>query len=61
MTVSTMMHGEYGISDVCLSTLSVVGKEGAIAKVMTPLNDVEVAALQHSAETLKNVIKQLEF
>ena len=60
MTVSTMMNGEYGISDVCLSTLSVVGKEGAIAKVMTPLNDKEIAALQNSAETLKNVIKNLD-
>ncbi len=25
MTVSTMMHGEYGIDDVCLSTLNIVG------------------------------------
>lgn len=61
MTVSTMMHGEYGISDVCLSTLSVVGDEGAIAKVMVPLNDQEIKALQHSADTLKSVIKQLDF
>ena len=28
MTVSTMMHGEYGIDDVCLSTLNVVGYDG---------------------------------
>ena len=60
MTVSTMMHGEYGISDVCLSTLSVVGKEGAIAKVMTPLSESEIAALHKSAETLKEVIKKLD-
>ncbi len=59
MTVSTMMNGEYGISDVCLSTLSVVGKEGAIAKVMTPLNDQEIEALRRSADTLKGVIAAL--
>ncbi len=59
MTVSTMLHGEYGIEDVCLSTLSVVGKQGAVAKVMIPLNEQELAALHHSAETLKGVIKNL--
>lgn len=28
MTVSTMMHGEYGVSDVCLSTLNMIGHDG---------------------------------
>ena len=28
LTVSSMLHGEYGISDVCLSTLSVIGRNG---------------------------------
>ncbi len=60
MTVSTMLHGEYGISDVCLSTLNVVGKEGVVAKVMVPLNDEEVKALHHSAKTLKEVIEKLD-
>jgi len=60
LTVSTMMHGEYGVSDVCLSTLNIVGKEGAVAKVMIPLNDTELAALHRSADTLKAVIKDLK-
>ena len=59
MTVSTMMHGEYGIDDVCLSTLCVVGKEGIRCKVNVPLNDDETLKLQHSANTLKNVIKSI--
>ena len=59
MTVSTMLHGEYGIDDVCLSTLNIIGKEGAMAKVMIPLNDQELAALHHSADTLKAVVKNL--
>ncbi len=59
MTVSTMMHGEYGLEDVCLSTLNVVGKEGAIAKVITPLSKQEISALHRSANTLKDIIKQL--
>ena len=27
LTVSTMLHGEYGIDDVCLSLLNVVGNK----------------------------------
>ena len=60
MTVSTMMHGEYGLENVCLSVLSVVGKDGATAKILVPLTDEEIGKLQHSAECLKNVIKQIE-
>ena len=60
MTVSTMMHGEYGIDDVCLSVLSVVGREGAHGKILVPLTDDEIAKLRHSADCLKEVIRQVE-
>lgn len=60
MTVSTMLHGEYGIDDVCLSLLSVVGREGAHSKVLLPLNDDEVKALHHSANCLKEIINSIE-
>ena len=60
MTVSTMMHGEYGVSDVCLSVLNIVGKDGAHSKVLTPLTDEETAKLQKSAETLKEVLSNLD-
>ena len=57
MTVSTMMHGEYGIDDVCLSTLSVVGNKGIRSKVMLPLNDEEIIKLRNSADKLKEIIR----
>ena len=60
MTVSTMMHGEYGIDDVCLSTLNMVGHDGIRGKVNVKLTDDEVAQLQHSADTLKGVIRSLD-
>lgn len=60
MTISTMMHGEYGIDDVCLSTLNMVGDNGIRGKVIVPLTDEEMAKLQHSAQTLKDVINNLE-
>ncbi|MGN0453512.1 MAG: L-lactate dehydrogenase [Ruminococcus sp.] len=59
LTVSTMLHGEYGISDVCLSLLNIVGNKGAHSKVMLPLNDEELKALHHSADTLKGIIGQI--
>ncbi|MBP3705219.1 MAG: L-lactate dehydrogenase [Clostridia bacterium] len=60
MTVSTMLNGEYGIDDVCLSLLNIVGKNGAESKILLPLNDQERAALVHSAECLKDIIRQVE-
>ena len=60
MTVSTMMHGEYGVNDVCLSTLNMIGHDGIRGKVNVPLTDEEVAKLRHSADTLKAVINSLE-
>ena len=60
MTVSTMMHGEYGIDDVCLSVLNIVGSEGAHGKILVPLTDSEIEQLHHSAECLKNTIKSIE-
>lgn len=59
LTVSTMLHGEYGIDDVCLSLLTVVGNKGAENKILLPMNDEEIAALHKSAENLKNVINQI--
>jgi len=59
LPVSTMMHGEYGVDDVCLSTLNLVGKEG-VRKVNVPLTEEEQAKLQKSAEALKEVIKNLD-
>ena len=59
LTVSTMLNGEYGIDDVCLSLLNVVGNKGAHSKIMLPLNDAEIAALRNSANVLKGLIKDL--
>ena len=60
LTVSTMLHGEYGIDDVCLSLLNIVGNKQVQGKILLPLNDQEIWSLNKSAESLKNVIKQIE-
>lgn len=59
-TVSSMMHGEYGIEDVCLSTLTLVGPEGIRGKVPMRMNKEEIAQLKASADALKAVIAQIE-
>ena len=58
-TVSTMMHGEYGIEDVCISVLNFVGPNGVDGKLPIPLTDEEIAKLQASANALKDVIAQI--
>lgn len=59
MTVSTMMHGEYGIDNVCLSTLNMIGNNCVRGKVNLSLTDDEVVKLRKSADTLKEVISSL--
>ena len=59
-TVSSMMHGEYGIEDVCLSTLTLVGPNGIRGKVPMRMNKEETEKLRASAKVLKDVIAQIE-
>ena len=61
LTLSTMLNGEYGIKDVCLSIPAVVGSKGITSRIVAPLTDDEIAKLQHSAECLKGVLSQLQF
>ena len=59
-TVSTMMHGEYGIEDVCVSTMTIIGPNGVKGKVPVELTFEETQKLRASADALKAVIKSLE-
>lgn len=59
-TVSSMMHGEYGIEDVCLSTLALVGPNGIQGKLPMTLTEEEVQKLKASADALKAVIAQID-
>ena len=59
LTLSSMMHGEYGLDDICLSTLNIVGRDGLRGKLIVPLNAEEQALLHKSAENLRAVIEGL--
>ncbi len=60
LTVSNMMHGEYGIEEVCLSIPFIINSSGIVGQLLPKLTDEEVKKLQHSAKVLKDVIAQIE-
>ena len=60
LTVSTMMHGEYGVDDVCLSTLALVGSNGVQTKITSPLTAEETEKMHLSAQKLREIIDGLE-
>ena len=60
LPVSGIMHGEYGIEEVSLSMPAIVGKHGIEAKVPILLNELERSRLEQSADTLKEIIKELD-
>lgn len=57
MTVSSLHEGEYGVKDVCLSSLSLVGNDGVRSIITQPLSDEEIRRMHQSAEALKEIIK----
>lgn len=56
LPISSMMYGEYGISDVALSMPAIVGKNGVEIKVPIPLSEDEIEHLQKSASMLRDVL-----
>ena len=60
MAVSTMLHGEYGLEDVCLSILNTIGSDGAIGKILYNLTAAELTQLHASAQALRDVINALD-
>jgi len=55
-----MMHGEYGVENVCLSTLALVGSNGVHTKITSPLTPEETEKMQLSARKLREIINGLE-
>ena len=54
------MHGEYGVEDVCLSTLTLIGPDGVKGKIEVEITEEEVQKLHASANALKSVIAQIQ-
>jgi len=60
LTVSSLLEGQYGLSDVCLSVPTIVGVNGIEEILNVPFNDEEIQLLRKSGNTLKEIIKTLD-
>lgn len=60
LTVSTLIDGLYGISDVCLSLPAVLNRQGVTRILNLSLTPAEEKQLQHSAEIIRQVIQSLD-
>ncbi|MBM6683368.1 MULTISPECIES: L-lactate dehydrogenase [Collinsella] len=61
LPVSSLMVGEYGLEDLCISLPTVVGRDGVVCRVPVSLDEGEMAQLQKSATALKEIISQVDF
>ncbi len=60
LSVSSLLDGYYGLSDVCLSLPTVIDRSGIERVLRLELSVEEIAGLRHSADVLKGVIAGLE-
>ena len=59
LPVSSLLDGQAGIHDVCLSLPSVVDRLGVELVLPSPLSEEEVTGLRRSADMVKGVIRSL--
>lgn len=59
LPVSSLMQGQYGLRDVCLSLPALVGRAGVLKLLELPLNAEELAGLRRSAAVLQEVARSI--
>lgn len=60
LPISTLLEGEYGVSNVALSVPAILGTDGVEAVLELPLSSNEILELHHSADTLEAIFNELE-
>lgn len=60
LTVSALLEGEYGLSDVCLSVPRVVGHRGVESTIVAPLAPDEQTRLEQSAAAIKEALRSIQ-
>ncbi len=58
LPVSTLLDGDHGIDDVCLSLPTLVDRRGALERVEVPLAADELAGLRASADSLRTAARR---
>lgn len=61
LPVSSLMTGQYGVENICLSLPSIVGNAGVIQTLELPLTDREKELFQQSGKLLKDYVSQIRF
>ena len=61
LPVASRLHGWHGISDVCMSVPSVVGRHGVLRTLEPSVNAMELRGLQASADHIREVAGSLGF
>lgn len=57
LPLSVYLDGEYGQEDVFIGVPAVINRKGIRNVIEIPLNEVETGNMQHSADTLREVIR----
>ncbi len=60
LTVSSVINGQYGITDIALSLPSIVNRQGIHSVLELPLEENEITLLQASADKLKDIMKKIK-
>lgn len=60
LPISTSMHGDFGIEDVCLSMPTILSAEGMETHIPIRLSETEQENLKQSAEMLKHILAGLD-
>jgi L-lactate dehydrogenase len=60
LTVSSLLHDYYGVNNVCLSTPSIVNKDGIVQAIKLPLENGEIKMFQESAAIMTKLIQSLD-
>ena len=60
IALSSMLHGEYGLDDVCLSLPTIINAHGMNGKVLPEMTEAEIEKLKYSAQMLRSVIDQIQ-
>ena len=58
LTVSSVLRGEYGLTDVALSVPTIVGRQGVERVVAIPLAPAEIEGLHSSAGIIRGIIEE---
>ncbi len=61
LTVSSLLEGEYGINDICLSVPTLVTSNGAEKVLQIDLSESEKEDLQKSAQKLKKLAEEIGY